>query len=464
MPHQKLLVRLGIVIDRDGQDIHLGHLLLQIFQAWQLLQAGSTPCCPEIQHDHLTVILLQVNGCIGIVHGELRRRFSNLLRVVAAIATGKQKTKARSRKCRRKPHTLSIIAAMDALECKPLELAVLIPARNEKKNLERCVLSLVAQSEEGFCLGQHWILCIVDDHSEDDTRRIAERLAASYAGIIVLEAPARTAGGKAPTGKNAALWHGVQQPQVQNAAWILFTDADTEHRPEALHRAIVEADRHQLSLLSYSPKQETSGWLQRAIMPLVFSELASAYPPKKVNDPSSPIAAANGQFLLVKRVDYMEVGGHRAVEHEVLEDVALAKRMKRRYAIRLRYAPEAISTHMYDTFGDMWRGWTKNLALLFANPLMLAMNRLIDLLLIVGLPLGMVAIPYLVSWQKAALGVLWIRVLFRYYNRVVRSNFSVADCILSGLGLPLFIAMLVRSWQKVVLLKRVEWKGRAYRT
>ena len=72
----------------------------------------------------------------------------------------------------------------------------------------------------------------------------------------------------------------------------LFTDADTIHEPGDLSRAIHEAERHQAALLSYSPRQIVTGFWQQAVMPLVFSELASVYPPKQVSDPASRLAAA----------------------------------------------------------------------------------------------------------------------------------------------------------------------------
>lgn len=346
---------------------------------------------------------------------------------------------------------------------KPFEVVVLIPARNEELNLRACVESLTAQSEDGFLLSSEWEIVVIDDHSTDSTLSIARELANEHAGVRVLEALEWKQERHGYTGKNAALWHGAQLEEVKQAKWILFTDADTLHEPNSLHRALIEADRHELSMLSYSPRQITTGLLQRAIMPLVFSELASVYPPKKINDPSSPVAAANGQFLLVKREHYFEIGGHRAVADKVLEDVALAKLMKRRHKIKLRYAPDAVSARMYRTFGEMWGGWTKNLGLLFSNPLFLAANRVLDFLLLFGLPALAFSIPHLVLWQKAALLLLWLRVILRYYTRVSRSNFPLPELLLSVVGLPLFAAMLVRSWQRITLLKTVEWKGREYR-
>jgi glycosyltransferase involved in cell wall biosynthesis len=344
-----------------------------------------------------------------------------------------------------------------------LELSVIVPARNEETSLPACLASLVRQSEPGFELGTHWELIVVNDDSTDTTRAIASDFAAKYAGITVLDAPPldlSTSGGF--TGKNNACWTGAQ---AAGGAWLLFTDADTVHETNDLSRSIREAERHKVELLSYSPRQIVSGLWQRAVMPLVFSELASVYRMKEVNDPERRIAAANGQFLLVKSDAYFSVGGHRAVGKEVLEDVALASNFKRsRHPIRFRYAPEALSTRMYRTTRDMIEGWTKNLALLFPQPLYLAAWRVLDLLLYFGLPVLALGVPWLVSWQRGAFLLLWGRTLWRYYSRVARSNFPAFDVALSILGIPLFVYLLIRSTVHHRFRRSVEWKGRSYRT
>ncbi len=342
------------------------------------------------------------------------------------------------------------------------ELTVLIPARDEVHNLQGCLDSLLAQSEQGFLLGEQWHIFVIDDGSTDGTFALAERLAGSHNGLHVLQAPELKARRHGFTGKNAALWWGVNQPVARTAKWFLFTDADTLHEPRTTHRAVIEAERHQLAMLSYSPRQIAANLVQQALLPIIFSELASTYPPKQVSDPSSPVAAANGQFLLVERQAYLDVGGHQAVADRVLEDVALARLLKRRHPIRLRYAPESVSARMYRTTGEMIDGWTKNLALLFGRPLLLAASRLLDFFLLIGLPLLPLALHWLVLWQQAAIGVLWLRVLLRYYTRVRRSNASILDVSLSVFALPLFCYIAVRSWQQVSLAKRVAWKGREY--
>jgi hypothetical protein len=218
-------------------------------------------------------------------------------------------------------------------------------------------------------------------------------------------------------------------------------------------------------MLSYSPRQIVSGVAQRALMPLVFSELAVAYPPAKVSDPASSMAAANGQFLLVRRQLYLANGGHEAVRDAVLEDVELARIFKRRkLGLRFRYAPEAVATRMYRSFGAMIEGWTKNMALLFGNPLALAAWRILDLLLLVGLPILIVFENQrnLQAIFVVALLLIWARNVWRFYRRVAKSNFPFADCLLSPLALPLFAFLLYQSWFHHTISKRVSWKGREY--
>jgi len=294
----------------------------------------------------------------------------------------------------------------------------------------------------------------VDDGSTDATRAIAQ----SLPGVTVLD-PVPLPDGW--TGKANAVWTAARQAQGQ---WLLFTDADTIHAPGNLGRAIHEAEHAQAAMLSYSPRQIVQGFWQRALMPLVFSELAVAYPPDKVSDPASRLAAANGQFLIVERAAYFQVGGHSAVAGSLLEDVDLALLLKRRkFRIRFRYAPDALSTRMYRSLPAMIEGWTKNLARLFAFPLTMAVWKGLDLLLIAGLPL-LVWHFFSLPLARYALLAVWVKVVWRFYARVTKSNFSALDCSLAVLALPLFCFLLARSWWQHAVRSRVAWKGRDYPT
>jgi hypothetical protein len=119
---------------------------------------------------------------------------------------------------------------------------------------------------------------------------------------------------------------------------------------------------------------------------------------------------------------------------------------------------------MYRSLRAMVEGWTKNLALLFGNPLAMAGWRALDFLLLFGLPL-LAFWTYEVSVRRilwVIVLLLWVRTLWRFYARVVKSNFPFADCVLAPLALPLFAALLYRSWFRHTVVRRVSWKGREY--
>ena len=343
-----------------------------------------------------------------------------------------------------------------------IELTVIVPARNEEDCLGDCLKSLVSQSENIFELGKDWDLIVVDDGSTDRTAAIAR----GFAGVTVMAAEKLELGW---TGKNNAVWTAARRARGR---WLLFTDADTIHEPGGLRHAMHEAERYKVGMLSYSPRQIVKGFAQRSLMPLVFCELALAYPPAKVSDPSQRIAAANGQFLLVEREAYRKLGGHASVAGEVLEDVALAVLAKRRrVGLRFRYADDIVAARMYRTTAAMVEGWTKNLKLLFNNALMLAIFRALDIFLLFGLPVLAFELwnarlgAHGLEWLGAGwiLALLWLRTLFRFYRRVAKSNFPFIDCAISPLGLLLFVVLLYRSWFQHRILKRVSWKGREYK-
>ena len=193
----------------------------------------------------------------------------------------------------------------------PSEISVIVPARNEEACLADCLRSLAGQAAPAY------EVIVVDDHSTDGTRAIAESFPVKL--ISADELPPGW------NGKCNAAWNGAK---VAKGKWLLFTDADTKHSPDSITRGLQEANDYGADMLSYSPKQEVRGLAERALMPVIFAELARAYPPKEVCDPKSPVAAANGQYLLIRREAYDVIGGHAAVATTLLEDVELARRLK----------------------------------------------------------------------------------------------------------------------------------------
>ena len=310
------------------------------------------------------------------------------------------------------------------------EVSIIVPARNEEASLGDCLQSLLTQA------GVRYEIIVVDDGSTDRTRAIAE----SCSNVRVISPGLLPKGW---TGKNNAVVAGAA---IARGEWLLFTDADTVHLPGSLARALAEAKEHGVDMLSYSPEQIAGSFAEKAVMPMVFAELAAEYPPARVRDESSEIVAANGQYLLVRRARYELAGGHAAVAREILEDVALAKTFRRAgLRVYFRYGGDAVCTRMYRNWGQLREGWTKNLALLFPHALRRAV---------------MLTGWWLCAWATLPLPVAAVAL----FLRVRKANFSLGTTLLStAFGPPLFAYLLLRS-QRAHARGSVSWKGREYRS
>jgi glycosyltransferase involved in cell wall biosynthesis len=326
-------------------------------------------------------------------------------------------------------------------------VSVIVPARNEEACLGTCLQSLVTQT------GVRFEIIVVDDGSTDRTREIA----ASFPGVRVVNAGTLPEGW---SGKNNAMAGGARQARGE---WLLFTDADTVHLPGSLAGSLREAQERGAALLSYSPRQDVHGFWEKAVMPVIFAELAMVYRPSQVNDPASQVAAANGQYLLISREAYDAVGGHAKIAGTLLEDVALARAVKasgRR--ISFRYGRDAVRTRMYRSFSQLREGWSKNLALLFPSPGRLAALRMSEFLLIVGSAVAGI-FELTQEWVgAAALFVVLCSIVYGIFlMRIRRAHFAWDATALALFGLPLFSYLLLRS--KIAHRRgAVSWKGRTY--
>jgi glycosyltransferase involved in cell wall biosynthesis len=331
---------------------------------------------------------------------------------------------------------------------------VIVPARNEEACLRVCLRSLIAQQGSGQDALSFEII-VVDDHSTDRTRDIANSFAGQ--GVRVIDAGALRPGW---TGKNNAVTAGARAARGQ---WLLFTDADTIHLPGSLAFSLKEAKGHGAAMLSYSPKQIVKTLWEKAVLPVIFAELAASFRPSQVSDPKSAAAAANGQYILIAREAYDAVGGHAGIASSLLEDVALARAVKQSgRKIFFRYSGDAVRTRMYRSFAQLREGWTKNLALLFPAPLRLAALRTIEFVLIVASVASAVGNGLGGRWQLAAASAILCGVVYTFFlMRIRRARFSWDANLLALFGLPLFSYLLLRS-ERAHNQGNVSWKGREY--
>jgi glycosyltransferase involved in cell wall biosynthesis len=327
------------------------------------------------------------------------------------------------------------------------QVSIIIPARNEEVSLPLCLESLAGQS------GTSFEIIVVDDGSTDHTADVA----LGFPGVKRLAAAPLPTGW---SGKCGAIMTGVN---IARGEWLLLTDADTVHLPGSLAAAVREANQRKVDLLSYSPAQKIHGFWQSAIMPVIYAELATHYRPKDVSDPNSPRAAANGQYILVKRETYLMLGGHARVAATLLEDVALATNFKRaRRPIFFRYGGDRVRTRMYRTFAEMRDGWTRNLTLLFPATLELAMLRLTEFFLIACSGLVLILEASRGNFGRAvAAGGVGILFAGLFWSRIRKAHFPLLCEIAAPIGLPAFAWLLWRS-RRAHQQGQVSWKGRVY--
>jgi cellulose synthase/poly-beta-1,6-N-acetylglucosamine synthase-like glycosyltransferase len=332
-------------------------------------------------------------------------------------------------------------------------VSAIVPARNEEAVIRACVESLASQPEILEVL-------VVDDQSSDRTGAIVEELMREHGKVRLLKSRELPAGW---VGKNNAVWQGARNA---NGEWLLFTDADAIHKGESMEKALGIAERENAAMVSLSPEQVMERWYEKALIPYVYCRLGSRFSYADVNDPKKNVAAANGQFLLIRRDVYNAVGGHASVADEVLEDVALARRVKAAgYRIWFGSEKGIVRVRMYRTFGAMWEGWNKNLYLLMggsegeiSREIFRALGPVLSTLIAAISTRGLID-----NWAAAltVLAIGFVGLSIAYDDELRRNQFSDRLVWYGMPGRLLFALVLWTSYQGHRHGK-LKWKGREY--
>lgn len=327
-------------------------------------------------------------------------------------------------------------------------ISAIVPARDEESTVAACIESLAAQPQIAQIL-------VIDDRSTDRTAEIVRGLQSKIPQLELLDA------GELPdgwAGKNNAVWTGVRKA---TGDWLLFTDADAVLLDGAAEKALQLAETHGAAMVSFSPQQAMVHWYEKTLIPFIYCRLARRFTYDDVNNPQSKVAAANGQFLLIRRDAYDAVGGHAAIAGEILEDVALAIRLKQS-GYHLWFAPGAglVQTRMYRSFRALWGGWKKNLYRLMGGTPRAVFTEIDDVL----------------PWMSILilLGGLWLPVVglvgvfllilrqLGYAGELHRNHFRSSLILYYLPAVFLYCLLLWRSYRSH-LAGRIEWKGREYR-
>jgi chlorobactene glucosyltransferase len=295
---------------------------------------------------------------------------------------------------------------------KPL-VSILVPARNEEKNIAETLRALLEQSYANF------EVIVLDDHSEDDTFQLAEEIARTTERVTLVRGKPLPAGW---VGKN---WACLQLTGYARGEVYLFMDADVHLSNRALEAALYTMHEHKVVMLSCFPTQNigvTGAWL---VVPLMNWLLLSLLPLTLVTATSySSLTAANGQFILCNKKPYDDIGGHKALADKVVEDTELARRFKRNnYRIMTAVSYDALTCRMYGGFIDAFKGFSKNffpgfnvspliflciltgLIMVFFTPFIFVIFRVYYLWLILLIIIGRVIVSR-ISSQNALINVI----------------------------------------------------------
>lgn len=363
-----------------------------------------------------------------------------------------------------------VVEAVSPPQDAPL-ISVCVPARNEERNIGRCVEALLAQTYPNY------EVIVLDDRSTDSTPEILRRYAAPRPDsrdrqddrLKVID------GSDLPldwAGKPHAL---TQAATAARGEWLCFVDADTFVTPDALAAVYANAMETKADLFTIMTRQMMLTFWERTVLPLVMLALSVGFSPRKVNDPERKDAIANGQFIFIKRSVYEAVGGHAAIKGSIVEDKDMAVLVKGKgYRLVVADGRKVASTRMYTSLAEMWEGWTKNIYLGLRD------DRGLLLLGVFGAFLAFTAALLLPAW------VIWGAVLTVAGSDIEGSVVLVEAVLLwaylilwrvlasRGMGIPawyaltipigagVFAAMMITSAWNVLSGKGVTWKGRRY--
>ncbi len=335
-------------------------------------------------------------------------------------------------------------------------ISVLIPARNEERNIIACLDSLLWQDYPTY------EILVLDDGSDDDTSALVEQISARHQKVRLLH------GKPLPEG-----WAGKPFACTQLAAeargdWLLFTDADTVHAPNMLSSALAYSQSHNLSLLSGFPMQLTVSFSQRMVIPVIYFLLLSLIPLWWLQRLKKPRPSfAFGQFLFFKADDYRAMGGHEVVKSRIVEDLWLgletARRGKRQGVVDLS---QVVACRMYTNVGELYHGLNKIFySMTSLSPL------LFILVIIVGsglflVPFVLVAghfIPILPDWGWST--VIALQVALTLLMRLLidlHFNQSRRYLLLHPAGVSFLVLCCFRGIIGRYTGSGVEWKQRHY--
>ncbi|MHB1397616.1 MAG: glycosyltransferase family 2 protein [Trichloromonadaceae bacterium] len=335
------------------------------------------------------------------------------------------------------------------LPCPAPKVSLIAAARNEERNLNQALQSLLRLDYPNL------ELILVDDRSEDATGAILDRLVAEHPQLQVLHIEELPPGW---LGKNHALWLGSRQAAGE---LLLFTDADVVFAPEVLQHAVTQFQSGALDHLALTPDARMpSAFLN--MFGLAFGLIFAIFTrPWRAGDPSSPCHIGIGAFNLVRAEAYRQVGGHRTIALRPDDDLKLGKILKRAgYRQQLLYGSGLIAVEWYASVSQLIRGLEKNAFAGTDYRIWLALGGAAILLLSSVWPYAALLLTQGPSWWLALATVALINLLL--INSARRHGSPPWHALGFPLAAALFAFIIVRTTLLNLWQGGITWRGTFY--